>query len=141
MALKQTLKFRIIEGMAFFTVVLIVVFTAIILLREKELITQNNLYRARVGTFAAKEAFERTFLSSVRTGNPSRAFQKLIPLLTEGQLVEEVLVADLQGKVIAATDTSFKSSSLPDLDQQVIRASARAYNPKSWFQTLSLIHI
>ncbi|MBI1953104.1 MAG: HAMP domain-containing protein [Candidatus Omnitrophica bacterium] len=135
MALKQTLKFRIIEGMAFFTILLIVVFTSIILLREKELITQNNLYRARVGTFAAKEALERSLLSSARAGSPAKVFQKLIPILLEGQLVEDAAVTDLKAKVAASTDSGLIGTKLSDEEALAVRSSVRSYSPKSWFQT------
>ncbi len=134
-AFKPTLKFRIIEGMAFFTIILIVVFTATLLFREKDLIGKNNLYRARVGTFAAKEALERSLLSTIRTSDPAKSFQKLIPLLREGQLVEEVAVANLKGKVVASTDPALKGSALDDDDLLVARSAARGYNPKGWFQT------
>jgi hypothetical protein len=101
--------------------------------RQLQVITENNQYRARVGTFSAKGAFERTLLSTIRAGNPPEAFQKLIPILREGQLAEEVVVADLEGKIVAAAQPSLKDTFLSGEEAKNANYARKTYSPKSWF--------
>ncbi len=133
MAFRLTLRFRIISLIALFAILLIASFTALLINRQLQVITENNQFRARVGTFAAKGAFERTLLSTMRAGNPPEAFQKLIPLLREGQLAEEVLISDLKGKVVAASSPTLTSTLLPSQDKQASDYARQNYSPKSWF--------
>lgn len=129
----MTLRLRIISLVSLFAILLIAAFTALLLGRQLKVITENNLFRARVGTFAAKSAFERTLATS-RAGNPAEAFQKLLPILQEGQLAEEVSVADLQGKMVAATQPGMTGVMLTDREQQWAESSAESYSPKTWFR-------
>ena len=133
MPIRLTLRFRIISLVTLFALLLIAAFTALLISRQLQVITENNQYRARVGSFAAKGAFERTLLSSIRAGNPPEAFQKLIPILQEGRLAEEVLVADLKGKIIATTQPTLKGTSLTGEDGKNAAYSRKTYSPKTWF--------
>ncbi len=129
----MSLRFRIISLVALFAIILIAAFTALLITRQLQVITENNLYRARIGTFAAKGAFERTLLSNLRAGTPEKAFQKLIPILQEGQLAEEITVIDLNGKVVAATDSFRPGTKASEEEIQWSRTARKAYSPKTWF--------
>ena len=133
MPIRLTLRFRIISLVALFAILIIAAFTALLTNRQLQVITENNQYRARVGTFAAKGAFERTLLSTIRSGNPPDAFQKLIPILREGQLAEEVAVADLEGKIVAATMPSLEGTFLPREEAKNADYARKTYSPKTWF--------
>jgi len=133
MNLRLTLRFRIITLIALFAIVLVSAFTALLINRQLRVINQNNQYRARIGTFAAKGAFERTLLSAIRTGDPPSAFQKLIPLLKEGQLAEEVTIADLKGKVVAAENPLRVGSVLTEEDLLWAGYARKNYSPQTWF--------
>jgi len=133
MPIRLTLRFRIISLVALFAILIIAAFTALLINRQLQVITENNQYRARVGTFAAKGAFERILLSTIRSGDPPDAFQKLIPILREGQLAEEVAVADLEGKIVAATMPSLKGTFLPREEAQNADYARKTYSPKTWF--------
>ncbi|MBI3318428.1 MAG: GGDEF domain-containing protein [Candidatus Omnitrophica bacterium] len=135
MSVQFTLRYRIISLIALFAVVLIAAFTALLLTRQLTVITQNNQYRARVGTFAAKGAFERTLLSTLRAGNPPAAFERMIPLLKEGQLVEETSVVDLKGKVVASSDHGLRGSQLSSEDAQRSKYAVGHYSPQTWFHS------
>ncbi len=130
---RLTLRFRIISLVVLFAILLIAAFTALLINKQLQVITENNQYRARVGTFSAKGAFERTLLSTIRAGNPPEAFQKLIPILREGQLAEEVVVADLEGKIVAATQPSMEGTYLPGEEAKNADYARKTYSPKSWF--------
>lgn len=136
MPVSLTLRFRIISLVTLFAILLISAFSALLVTRHLRIITENNLYRARIGTFAAKGAFERALLSNLRTGDPAKAFEKLIPLLSEGQLVEQVSVADLTGKVIASTEDFEVGSRLSDRDFQSVQVARERYSPQTWFHAL-----
>ncbi len=133
MSIRLTLRFRIISLIALFAIIIVAAFTALLITRQLQVTTENNQYRARVGTFAAKGAFERTLLSTMRAGNPPEAFQKLIPILQEGQLTEEVAVANLKGTVVAAGQTSLKSTLLPAEEARNADYARKTYSPKTWF--------
>ncbi len=133
MPIRLTLRFRIITLVTLFALLLIAAFTALLISRQLQVITENNQYRARVGSFAAKGAFERTLLSSIRAGNPPEAFQKLIPILQEGRLAEEVSVADLKGKIIATTQPALNGTWLTGEDERCAALSRKSYSPKTWF--------
>ena len=133
MPIRLTLRFRIISLVMLFALLLIASFTALLISRQLQVITENNHFRARVGTFAAKGAFERTLLSSIRAGNPAEAFQKLIPILQEGRLAEEVAVADLKGKIVAAAQPTLKGTWLAGEDAKNAAYSRKTYSPKTWF--------
>ena len=133
MPIRLTLRFRIITLVTLFALILIATFTALLINRQLQVITENNQYRARVGSFAAKGAFERTLLSTIRAGNPPEAFQKLIPILQEGRLAEEVAVADLQGEIAAAGQPSLKGTRLPADAAKSADYARKTYSPKTWF--------
>ena len=133
MPLKLSLKVRIISLIIIFAILLIAAFTALILTRQLQVITENNQYRARIGTFAAKGAFERTLLSTVRAGDPPKAFQKLIPILQEGQLAEDVTIAELKGRVVACTNSPLVGTTLSAQDAHWAEDSRAGYSPKNWF--------
>ncbi|MDO8730314.1 MAG: HAMP domain-containing protein [Candidatus Omnitrophota bacterium] len=133
MPIRLTLRFRIISLVALFAILIIAAFTALLINRQLQVITENNQYRARVGTFAAKGAFERTLLSTIRSGDPPDAFQKLIPILREGQLAEEVAVANLEGKIVAAATASLKGTFLPREEAKNADYARKTYSPKTWF--------
>ena len=127
MPIRLTLRFRIISLVALFAILIIAAFTALLINRQLQVITENNQYRARVGTFAAKGAFERTLLSTMRSSDPPDAFQKLIPILREGQLAEEVAVADREGKIVAATMPSLRQEleqQIADIERQITTVQA-----------------
>ena len=133
MLIRLTLRFRIISLIALFAIIVVAAFTALLINRQLQVITENNLYRARVGTFSAKGAFERTLLFTIRAGNPPEAFQKLIPILQEGRLAEEVAVADLKGTVVAAAQPSLKGTLLPAEQAKNADYARKTYSPKVWF--------
>ena len=133
MPIRLTLRFRIISLIALFAILLIAAFTALLINKQLQVITENNQYRARVVTFAAKGAFERTLLSTIRAGNPPEAFQKLIPILREGQLAEEVAVADPKGEIVAATQPSLKGTFLTGEEAKNAAYARKTYSPKTWF--------
>ena len=136
MTFQLSLRYRIISLVALFAILLIAVFTALLLSRQLRVINDNNQYRARIGTFAAKGAFERTLLSTIRAGDPPKAFQKLIPVLKEGNLAEEVTVADLKGIIVAAADPSIIGAQLMEEDAQWSLYAVKGYSPQTWFHTL-----
>ena len=127
-----TLRNRIISLIALFAIFLITAFTVILINRQLHVISENNQFRARIGTFAAKQAFERTLLSNIRSGDPAAAFQKLIPNLQ--QLAEDVTIADLKGKVIASTNSYAIGSELPEQDALSATSARKEYSPLHWFQ-------
>ncbi len=133
MPVRLTLRLRIVSLIALFAILLIASFTALLINRQLQVITENNQFRARVGTFAAKGAFERTLLSSIRAGNPPEEFQKLIPILQQGQLAEEIEVADLKGQIIAGTDESLQGTLLAPDDAEGTQYARKTYNPQAWF--------
>ena len=133
MPLQMTLRFRIISLITLFTVLLISAFTGLLVTRQLKVITENNQYRARIGTFAAKGGFERALLSNIRAGDPEKAFQKLIPLFQEGQLAEQVVVADLKGKVVASSSEYSIGSSLGEDDGLWASQARKIYSPQTWF--------
>ena len=133
MPIRLTLRFRIISLIALFAILLIAVFTALLINKQLQVITENNIYRARVGTFSAKGAFDRALLFSVRAGKPEEEFQKLIPTLLQGQLVEEVAVANLEGKVVAAAQPSMKGTFLTGEEKKNAEYARKTYSPKNWF--------
>ena len=133
MTFSLSLRFRIISLVALFAIILIAAFTALLITHQLQVITENNLYRARIGTFAAKGAFERTLLSNLRAGNPEKAFQKLIPILQEGQLAEEIRVIDPKGKVVAAADSFQLGTKIPEGEAQRSDYARKSYSPQSWF--------
>ena len=133
MPVRLTLRLRIISLITLFAILLIAAFTVLLINRQLQVITENNQFRARVGTFAAKGAFERTLLSSIRSGNPPEEFQKLIPILKQGHLAEEVLIADTQGKVVSATELSWKGSPLYGEDAKSAEYARTTYSPQTWF--------
>lgn len=133
MPVRLTLRLRIISLIALFAILLIASFTALLINRQLQVITENNQFRARVGTFAAKGAFERTLLSSIRAGNPPEEFQKLIPILQQGQLAEEIEVADLKGQIVAGTDESLQGSPLAPDDAEGTQYARKTYSPQAWF--------
>ena len=59
----MSLRLRIITLITLLAVLLISAFTALLLQRQLHVITENNQYRDRVGSFAAKGAFERALLT------------------------------------------------------------------------------
>lgn len=128
----MSLRYRVIGLMVLFTVVLIAAFTALLINRQLHLITENNLYRARVGTFAAKGAFERALLNT-REAHPTEALKKLIPLLREGHLVEEVTVADQKGNVIVSESSDPVGLTLSEAQGQWAARARESYSPQSWF--------
>ncbi len=132
MPIRMTLRFRIISLIALFGIILIAAFTALLIARQLTVITENNRFRARVGTFAAKGAFERTL--AVNPAGPGDAFQKLIPLLRDGQLAEEAMVADLQGKIVASSQAGMTGVMLSDREQQWAESASQAYSAKNWFR-------
>jgi len=129
----MSLRYRIISLVALFAIILIAAFTTLLISRQLHVITENNQFRARIGTFAAKGAFERTLLSHSRTGNPPAAFQKLIPILQEGQLAEEVTIADLKGKVAASVNPERLGASITEEDLHWSEYARKTYSPKTWF--------
>ncbi len=129
----MTLRLRIISLIALLAVILIAAFTALLIQRQLRVITENNQFRARIGTFAAKGAFERALLTSIRAGNPPQAFQGLIPVLKEGQLAEEVLVADLEGGLVAGSRTRLGEAKLTAEETRWTDYARKTYSPKSWF--------
>ena len=133
MPIRLTLRFRIISLIALFAIFLITAFTALLINRQLQVITENNQFRARIGTFSAKGAFERSLLSTIRAGNPSEAFQKLIPVLQEGQLAEEIHIVDLKGKIVASGQTPVKETRLMDQDLRGAEYARKTYSPKTWF--------
>ncbi|MCM8794734.1 MAG: GGDEF domain-containing protein [Candidatus Omnitrophica bacterium] len=133
--MRLTLRVRIIGLVALFAFLLIAAFFALLVTRQLQQINENNKFRARIGTFAAKGGFERILLSSIRTGemNPAKGFQKLIPLLQEGQLAEEILVSDMKWTIVAASDESRIGLPLTE-DQGIWATQAKTiYSPKNWF--------
>ncbi|GEM_PF-354756 len=133
MLFRLTLRFRIISLIALFAILIIAAFTALLINRQLQVITENNQYRARVGTFAAKGAFERTLLSTIRAGDPPEAFQRLIVNLREGQLADEVAVANLKGKIVAAAQPSMKDTFLTGEEAKNADYARKTYSPKTWF--------
>ncbi len=135
MGLQLSLRYRIISLVALFAVLLIAAFTILLVTRQLHVITENNQFRARIGTFAAKGSFERTLLSNVRTtgGDAEKAFQKLIPILMEGQLSEEVDVADPKGKVIASSNEYAVGSSLMEEEKLWATEAMKNYSSQNWF--------
>ncbi len=133
MPIRLTLRFRIISLIFLFAIVLVAAFTALLITRQLQVITENNQYRARVGTFSAKGAFERTLLSTIRAGNPPEAFQKLIPILQKGQLAEDVAVANLKETIIAAAQSSLKGALLPAEEAKNVDYARKTYSPTTWF--------
>ncbi len=129
----MTLRFRIISLIVLFAILLIAAFTTLLINRQLQVITENNQYRARIGTFAAKGAFERSLLSNVRAGDPIGAFQKLIPLLQEGQLAEDIAVTDLKGKVVAAANPNRVGTSLSEDETLWAGYAKKTYTPQTWF--------
>ena len=134
MNLRLTLRFRIISLIALFAIVLITVFTVLLMTRQLRVITENNQYRARIGTFAAKGAFERALHASLRAGNPPAAFQKLIPFLQEGQLTEDVRIADLKGEVVASAQPALVGTPLSWQESEGAEYARKTYSPKTWFR-------
>ncbi len=134
MPFQLTLRFRIITLISLFAIFLIAAFTTLLITRQLNVITENNQYRARVGTFAAKGAFERTLLSTVRAGDPQKAFQRLIPLLEEGDLAEDVMVANPNGKVVASTRSYMVGTYLSSSESRYAEIASQSYSPKNWFR-------
>ena len=130
---QMSLRYRIISLVSLFAAILIASFSILLVTRQLQVTTENNLFRARVGTFAAKGGFERALLSSTRTGEPEKAFQKMIPILQQGQLAEQVDVADLRGRVVASSMNESQSLFLPEEEKDWASQSARNYNPQNWF--------
>jgi diguanylate cyclase (GGDEF)-like protein len=108
-------------------------FTALLLNRELRVTTENNQFRARIGTFAVKQAFERALLSASKGGGPPGAFQKLIPILQEGQLAEEITIADLEGRIVASTSGFLIDSRIPKEEAVRAQRAQEMYSPQSWF--------
>jgi len=133
--MKFTLRVRIISLITLFTVILIGAFTALLLTRQLEVITQNNRYRARLGSFVAKRDFERALITSIQAGDPAAAFQKLIPLLQKGQLAEEAMIVDPAGKVVAAGTAYRVGRTLEPAELTAVERAVRSYNPKKWFES------
>lgn len=131
-----TLRFRIISLFALFTILIFAAFTALLISRQLDVITENNRYRARVGTFAVKGSFERALLSTVQTGDPEKAFQNLIPILQKGELVDEILVADLNGKVVAASNSYLVGSTLMGTELSNARYASENYSPQNWLHAI-----
>lgn len=132
MPIRMTLRIRIISLIALFAIILIAAFTALLIARQLTVITENNQFRARIGTFAAKGALERTL--ATQPASPGEAFQKLIPLLREGQLAEEATVADLQGKIVASSQSGMTGVTLGSRERQWAETAAQAYSAKNWFR-------
>ena len=122
--MQMTLRYRIISLVALFAVLLIASFCVLLVTRQLTVITENNQFRARVGTFAVKGGLERTLLSNIRAGDPEKAFQKLIPILQEGQLADQVSVADLKGKVVASSNDYDRGTMLSE-DEKAARNRRR----------------
>lgn len=134
MSFQLTLRFRIISFVALLSIILIAAFTALLIARQLHVITENNLYRARVGTYAAKGVFERSILSAERTGgDPTEAIQGLVPALQEGKLAEEVTVADASGKVVASTQPLQIGGFLEQRDLYYAEVARKTYSRKNWF--------
>lgn len=133
MPIRLTLRVRIIGLIALFAVFLITTFSALLITRQLRTLTANNQYRARVGTFAAKGAFERALLAVPPGKDPSASFQRVIPILQQGQLAEEVTVATLQGKIIATSDDLKKDSRLSERESEAAAYAVSTYSPPSWF--------
>ncbi|MBI3615842.1 MAG: HAMP domain-containing protein [Candidatus Omnitrophica bacterium] len=133
MTFPMSLRYRIVSLTMLFAVILIAVFTTLLINRQLHQIAENNQFRARIGTFAAKGAFERALLSNIRAGNPEAAFQRLIPILQQGQLAEEVIVSDLKGQVVAAGNTRRIGTQLTEEENRWIEYSQKTYSPESWF--------
>ncbi len=131
MGLRMTLRFRMISLIALFAIVLIAAFTALLIGHQLQTITENNLYRARVGSFAVKGTLERSLLS-IRTGDPTTGFQKLMPVLYQGQLAEEVSLADLKGKVVASTSETV-GSQISLEESQWMKTALKTFSPQNWF--------
>ncbi len=133
MPIRLTLRYRIISLVGLFAVLLIAAFTAVLIQQQLKIINENNLYRARVGSYSAKGAFERTLLLSARTGKTAESFRELIPLLQEGQLVEAVTVADLKNKIVAGSRPDMLGTELPEARAEKATYARKNYSPKSWF--------
>ncbi len=132
MPIRLTLRFRIISLIALFAIILIAAFTALLINRQLQVITDNNQTRARIGSFSVKGRFELALLSTARSGNTTDVFQKLIPIVQEGKLVEDMIVADLKGKIVAAGLSNLKGTTLQDKDLEGVEYARKTYNPKSW---------
>ena len=133
MPLRLTLRFRIISLIVLFAILLMAAFTALLINRQLQVITENNQFRARIGTFSAKGAFERSLLFTIRVGNPPEAFQKLIPVLQEGQLAEGIDITDLKGKIVASTQVNLRGTQLSEEDSRGTNYARKTYSPKAWF--------
>ncbi len=133
MPFRLTLRFRIISLITLFAIILITAFTALLINRQLQVITENNLYRARVGSFAAKGAFEKALLTSLGSGKGVEAMQRLIPVLQEGQLTEEVLIANPKGEIVAAALSSQKGTRLRGEELQNAEYAKKTYSAKTWF--------
>ncbi len=132
MPIRLTLRFRIITLVALFAILLVAAFTALLLQHQLRAITEANYNRARIGTLAVRTALQQTVLSGLRTGNPAEGFEKLLQTLQEGQLVEDALVADLKGKVIAAAQPRLKGSALLAQDAKNAEYARKTYSPRNW---------
>ena len=133
MAYPLSLRYRIVGLISIFAIALVTLFTALLLARQLQVINENNLYRARVGTFAAKEAFERALLPQPGAAGGQAALQRMIPLLKEGQLAEQVTVANLKGEVIAASSPFLVGTFLIEEEHTWAEHARKAYSSKSWF--------
>ena len=128
-----SLRYRIISLVALFALLLIAAFSILLVTRQLSVITQNNQFRARIGTFAVKGSFERALLSTARSGDPEKDFQRLIPILQEGQLVEQVRVSDLGGQVVASSNAYEQGTILPEEEKGWASQAAKHYTSKNWF--------
>ncbi len=128
-----SLRYRIVGLITLFAIALVTVFCALLLYHQLHVINENNQYRARVGTFAAKEAFERTLQGAQTNGEAPEALQRMIPLLKEGQLAEQVTVSNLKGEVIASSSPLLVGTFLTQEETTWAEHARKAFSSKAWF--------
>lgn len=130
-----TLRFRIVSLVAVLAIVLIAAFSALLVTRQLQFTTDYNSYRGRLGTFAAKGRFEIALVLHLHSPDPTAHFEKVISLLKESQLADEVSVADLVGRVVTSSRPWEAGSALKESDAQWVKYALDAYSSRNWHLT------
>src|SRR3989338_6379860 len=139
--IKATLQVRITTLMVLFSVLFIIVFTAIQARNQLTVMTSYNSYRSRLGAIIVKNTLESLLKDAMMRSDLSVLFRIAMESLAKENVVDKISIFDTEGNIITSNDPLYLSQKKiisSDLARSQRPKRRRNGSPLMWMKDLNL---
>src|SRR3989338_718952 len=134
--IKATLQVRITTLMVLFSVLFIIVFTAIQARNQLTVMTSYNSYRSRLGAIIVKNTLESLLKDATLRSDLSGLFRIAMESLAKENVVDKLSVFDAEGNIITSNDPLYLvQEKIISSDLERSRDISRAEAKEKWFSS------